>query len=233
MTTQTILHASSPHASSATPQSPPTSPAPPAPLPVSPRKVARTGLYRPPRSPVMVDVPAMTYLALAGSGTPWSSLEWAEAVDALHAVAAAVESVTGLHEPGSPLEALVEDGDTDGPVGSHGSDAGEVRWTLLLALPDGVDAEVVARATAVVRDLDGLDAAAGMHRVRLHEAWAAQVMHVGEGPRATTLARLGEFVARHGYLPRGPRHEIYLDDALTTPAELVRTVLRQPVTPQA
>jgi hypothetical protein len=79
------------------------------------------GLYTPPRTPTVVDVPIVTYLAVSGSGSPHRNLAWAEAVDR---VRAGWYAVMGAEASPPPVEVIWEDGE-------------RTRWTLLLALPAG------------------------------------------------------------------------------------------------
>ena len=109
---------------------------------------------------------------------------------------------------------------------------GEWDWTMMIAQPDWVTAEMVdeARLAAQQKSLPALSL---VRFERFVEGRSAQILHVGsyddEGP---TLARLhDEFLPAHGLVPRGRHHEIYLSDPRKTAAAKLKTVLRQPVSP--
>jgi hypothetical protein len=177
------------------------------------------GLYSPPRTPVIVDVPTLVYLVVDGRGDPATSLAWAEAVDALTAVSAAVRTVLDVAAgPGMPLEILWP------------SDDGDDGWTLLMTQPHAATPDVVRRAIDLTRTTAGLVAASDVRRRRVHEGWAAQVMVVGpRGDAGDVRERLAAFTQRNGYRRHGLRHEIWLDDPATTAPTALRTIHRQPV----
>lgn len=142
------------------------------------------GLYSPPRSPVIVDVPEMTYLAIDGDTAPAADPAWTEAVGRLRE---AEQQLTGPLDRPRSLEVLWR---ADGT------------WMLLLAIP----ARAVRQARA-----DDLPASVRVHRRR--ERWAAQVLADRiPAERATALDRLERFLTRQGYHAVGPLHEILLDD---------------------
>jgi len=161
------------------------------------------GLYSPPRTPVIVDVPGVTYLVRTGEGPPEGNLTWAEAIDGLRADWR--ELVGGK---GSDAQAertpLLE-------VLWH--DAEQHRWTLMLALDD--PALRPHGAGPAVR--------------HLHEGWCVQLMYQGAATRETALTRLDRFVSRQGYRfhADGVLHEIYLDDvAALSPRMIARRRVR-------
>ena len=182
-----------------------------APYPPLSEQVSLGGLYSPPRTPMIVDVPEVDCLARTGSG-PAANLAWAEAVDVLRSTWA------GLQPPAlipPPLEVIWS---------GHGE-----TWTLLLALPAPLAAPLAVPLTDPLTDPQQL---AGCEIRRLHEGWCAQLMYYGAGNRQPSLARLDRFIDRQGYRPRGPAaelHEIYLDDGTSTPAP--RVILRRRVRP--
>lgn len=169
------------------------------------------GLYSPPRTPVIVDVPPVSYLVRTGEGPPEGNLAWATAVDLLRAEWRDLlgENGSGI-EQGPLLEVLWHDPE-------------QRRWTVMLALGDpSWRPRESAPQPAAVR--------------HLHEGWCAQLLYYGTpGPagaagREAALARLDRFVTRQGYRVRsdGVLHEIFLDDA-ATPAP--RVIARRRVQP--
>jgi hypothetical protein len=192
-------------------------------------------LYAPSaRDFTLVDVPPMRYLAVDGHGDPNTATAYAEAVEALYAVAYALKFRSkrdlGRDFVVAPLEGLWR---ADDPATFVTRDKSAWDWTMLIAQPEWVDEALVADAIAAARakgDRPGLDV---VHLRELHEGSAAQILHVGsyddEGP---TLARLhDEWMPRHGLTFAGDHHEIYLSDPRRTAPEKLKTVLRQPVRP--
>ena len=189
----------------------------------------RRDLYAAGPEPVFVDLPPLLYLAVAGAGAP-ADAQFTSAVRALYSMAytlrflARDEGIVDYKVP--PLEAQWW---ADNPEAFTAGDAQDWKWTLLSALPDEIDDDVVerARGKAALRSPDGIDA------VRLEciaEGRCAQILHRGpydgEGP---TIRRLHEFISGCGLHLHGPHHEIYLSDPRRTRPDRIRTILRQPV----
>jgi len=188
-------------------------------------------LYAPPQGRFdVVDVPPMRYLAVDGHGDPNTTPAYPKAVRALYAVAYTLRSAqkaAGRPFVVSPLEGLWRATD---PAAFVRREKSAWNWTMLIALPEWVsDAEVTAarRAARTRTDVD----VAGVDVLALDEGRCVQTLHVGsyddEGPVLDRLHR--EFMPEHGLTFHGDHHEIYLGDPRRTPAERLRTVLRQPV----
>jgi hypothetical protein len=189
-------------------------------------------LYAPPREPVIVDVPELSFLMVDGHGDPNTSPEYAQAIEALYTISYTLK-FTLKGEPGGmdyavmPLEGLwwAQDMST--------FTAGEKSawdWTAMIAQPDIVDGERLAAAIERASAKKELPAAALARLERFGEGEAAQVLHIGpyseEGP---TIAGLHEFIAAGGYELRGKHHEIYLSDPRRAAPERLKTVIRQPI----
>ncbi|MFD1718224.1 GyrI-like domain-containing protein [Georgenia deserti] len=194
------------------------------------KKVHRR-LYAPPQGRFdVVDVPPMRYLAVDGHGDPNTTPAYPKAVRALYAVAYTLRSAqkaAGRPFVVSPLEGLWRATD---PAAFVRREKSAWNWTMLIALPEWVsDAEVTAarRAARTRTDVD----VAGVDVLAHDEGRCVQTLHVGsyddEGPVLDRLHR--EFMPEHGLTFHGDHHEIYLGDPRRTPAERLRTVLRQPV----
>lgn len=74
---------------------------------------------------------------------------------------------------------------------------------------------------------------ASLRLEQFDEGRCVQIMHVGiEADAVPTMARMhNEFLPAHDLVAVGRHHEIYLSYARRAAPELMRTVLRQPVTP--
>lgn len=199
-------------------------------------KKDRRDLYQPSSAEfVEIDVPPMTYLAIDGRGDPNTEQRYVDAVQALYSAAYTLKfaaKARGLDFVVGPLEGLWR---ADDPAAFTQRRKGEWAWTMLIAVPDQVDAA----------EIDGALAAAAAKKPELPigevraevivEGRSLQIMHVGsyddEGP---TLSRLHEQVMPAlGVTFNGPHHEIYLGDPRRVAPERLKTVLRQPVRPVA
>ena len=197
-------------------------------------KKERKDLYAPKRGDFeIVDVPEMGFLMIDGHGDPNTSAAYREAIQALYAasyaVRAAAKAESGMAHTVAPLEGLWSAKDWSA-FRTGDKDAWD--WTMMIAQPDWVTAELVEQALAAAGK-KGLPGLSLIRFERYAEGRSAQILHVGpyaeEGP---TLERLhGEFLPAHGLVPRGPHHEIYLSDPRKTEPGKLKTILRQPVAP--
>lgn len=179
----------------------------------------------------IVDVPAMSFLMIDGSGNPNTAQEYSDAVAALYALAYAlkfsIKQGDGSDYAVMPLEGLWW---TDDMAQFSVANKDIWQWTMMIMQPVPVTAELVAE---VRQDVARKKRPVALSRVRFEsfdEGRAAQIMHIGpysaEGP---TVASLHSFVADHGYQLRGKHHEIYLRDPRKSAPEKLQTVIRQPV----
>ncbi|SOD97665.1 GyrI-like domain-containing protein [Blastococcus haudaquaticus] len=197
-------------------------------------KKERRDLYAPRRGVIeLVDVPEMGFLMIDGHGDPNTSVAYRDAVEALYTLSYAVRAVAkaelGTVHTVAPLEGLWSAADLDV---FRTRDKSAWDWTMMIAQPDWITADIVDHALGTVRERKQLPAAGLVRVERYAEGPSAQVLHIGsyddEGP---VLARLhDDFLPANGLAPGGPHHEIYLSDARRTEPAKLRTILRQPVT---
>lgn len=193
-------------------------------------------LYHPSaKEVVVVNVPAMPFLMVDGTGNPNISQEYQEAVEALYAVAYALKFLLkkeqGVDYAVMPLEGLWWAPDMREFSVEHKE---TWLWTMMIAQPQEVNAALFEQARAQVQRKKPSPALAKMRLEPFHEGLAAQIMHLGpfaaEGP---TIARLHAFIREQGYAFDGTRqkhHEIYLSDPRRAALENMRTVIRQSLT---
>lgn len=190
-------------------------------------------LYSPPASFSLVDVPPLRYLMADGHGDPNSAPEYAQAVEALYAVAYKLKFLsknqTGQDYVVMPLEGLWWAADMSAFTTARDKTAWD--WTMMILQPDWIGQEMledVVGQLARQKDLPALP------RVRLetyHEGLAVQILHIGSyEEEAPVLQRLHrEYLPENRLEPAGKHHEIYLGDPRKVVPEKLKTVLRQPV----
>ncbi|QNG17951.1 hypothetical protein G4H71_04460 [Rhodococcus triatomae] len=178
-----------------------------------------------------VDVPEMRYAAIDGTGTPDESADHVAAVEALYSAGYTEKFESkrylGCNFVVGPLEALWH---SDDPYASR-RDA--TSWTMMIAQPEWITAEMLADAAATSHKKRKNPALERIRLTTVKEGRSVQVLHVGPYEEAgPTLARMyDEYLPEHGLTVAGPHHEIYLSDARRVPPEQRRTILRRPVRP--
>jgi len=182
----------------------------------------------------IVDVPEMQFLTIDGAGDPNTSVAYAEAIEALYAMAYTLKFISKMAEDVDyvvmPLEGLWW---TPDMAEFSTDDKSAWDWTAMIVQPDHITAAHVAAAADEVRrkkDPPALD------RIRFEpyaEGLAAQILYFGPyADEAPTIKRLHRFATDSGHPLRGKHHEIYLSDPRRTVPERLRTVIRQPIEPR-
>jgi hypothetical protein len=180
---------------------------------------------------IQVEVPTLNYLMVDGQGDPNSSLEYAQAVEALFSVAYTAKFMLkkgsqALDYAVMPLEGLWWADDLSAFVAN---DRENWKWTMMIMQPSFVTNELLSAAINDVRKKKSLPAIDRLRVSSFSEGVCAQVLHVGpfteEGP---TVERLHAFIdARTG--PTGKHHEIYLTDIRRAEPRKWKTIIRQPM----
>lgn len=180
---------------------------------------------------VLVEVPRLPFLMIDGAGNPNTSPDYMRALEWLYSVSYGVKFMSkkelARDYTVAPLEGLWWADDMSSFV-TRDKDAW--RWTMMIMQADWITPQMIARARDKAAAKLGA-APASLRLETLEEGLCVQTMHVGsyddEGP---VLRRLHEaFLPENGLVETGRHHEIYLSDPRRTPAEKLRTVLRQPV----
>jgi hypothetical protein len=212
-------------------------------FPVIDYKKTEPELYRPGRTPAVVEVPRLAFLMVAGSGDPNTSAEYATALEILYGLSYAIKMGGKSHPPEGyfeyvvpPLEGLwqLDDGGEFRGGGAAIPDKNKFSWTMMIRQPEFVTPAVVEAAkTALAKKKPQLNLS--LARFEFYgEGLCAQVMHVGSyDDEPETVALLTRFVAENGYredFTAGRRHhEIYLSDPRKTAPEKLRTIIRHPI----
>ena len=182
-------------------------------------------------TPVLVETPPRTCLAITGSGSP-ESPEFQEALHALYSVVYGLRfdlKRRGLPVfKAGPLEGLWWTDDAAAAVPAVPDHPEGWHWKLLMAIPE-IDEVTLARARATAAKR-GIVRARDVRYENLAEGACVQVLHLGPYETETEdLERMHALMIEAHLRPAGPHHEIYLSDPRRTRPEAIRTILRQPV----
>ena len=187
---------------------------------------ARRGQFR------VLDVPDLHYLMIDGHGDPNTSA-FSTAVESLYPVAYTLKFASknelGRDYVVPPLEGLWWAEDMDAFTAARDKSAWD--WTLMLLVPDWIDAAMVTAAITKVEKKRPPARLADVRWEPLAEGRCVQTLHIGSfDAEAGVLAQLHhEFIPAHDLRLRGTHHEIYFSDVRRTAPEKLRTILRQPV----
>jgi hypothetical protein len=191
--------------------------------------------YRATRTPRLLEVPELSYLAVDGHGDP-NTTAWTDAVRTLYPVAYALKSLgrreLDVDHVVMPLEGLWWAADM--AAFTDRRDKARWSWTAMIAVPEWVTGQRYRQA------LDQLAAERRGPRIDdlrlepLAEGLCVQLLHVGSyDDEAGPLRQLHEeFLPAHGLTATGRHHEVYLSDARRVAPDRLRTILRQPVRPR-
>ena len=201
--------------------------------------------YLPKRTPELVSVPPMTFVAVRGEGDP--NVEggaYKEAVGVLYAIAHTIKmSKMGDHRIDGyydfvvpPLEGFWWQPGMEGVDFAHKA---TFHWIAAIRLPDFVTPGEFSWAKEEAARKKGLDTTAA-ELLTIEEGLCAQIMHLGPyDDEPATVALLDAFIAEQGLendmsdTEAGRHHhEIYLSDPRRTAPEKLKTVLRHPVRPR-
>ncbi len=198
--------------------------------------------YLPPRTPGIVEIPAMNFIAVRGEGDPNApDGAYQAALGMLYAVAYTIKmsSRGGRAIPGyfpyvvPPLEGLWQQ-EGGGPIDY--TRKASFQWISMIRLPDFVTEEDFAWAVREAAGKKGLDLSP-VEFLPYREGLCVQCMHLGSyDDEPATIRAMDAFALEQGYVTdlTGGRlhHEIYLSDPRRTAPEKLRTVVRHPVRPR-
>jgi len=189
-------------------------------------------LYEPSsKSFSVVDVLAMNFIMIDGQGNPNTSVEYAEAIQALYSSAYTlkfmIKKELGVDYPVMASEGLWWMDDMREFSVARKDDW---KWTMMIMQPEIVTSGLFFLAVAEAAKNKEIPALARLRFQTFKEGKAAQIMYFGpyaeEGP---TIARLHKFIEESGYVRDGKHHEIYLGDPRRSAPEKLRTTIRQPM----
>lgn len=182
----------------------------------------------------MLTVPPAHYLMVDGTGDPNTAAEYREALEALYPLSYATKFISkadGADYVVPPLEGLWWADDY--ASFSSRRNKGDWRWTMMIAIPESVTADMVDQGLENVRAKKLVPTALDLIRIeKLDEGLCFQALHIGpyddEGP---TIEKIHDRIAAEGLRPTGKHHEIYLNDPRRVDPDRLKTILRQPARP--
>jgi len=195
--------------------------------------------YLPPRTPGIVAVPPMNFLAVRGKGDPNAEDgEYSRALELLYGMAYTIKmSYKGSHKMDGffeyvvpPLEGFWWQDDIKGVDYARKED---FNWISLIRLPDFVkraDFDWAMQEATRKKKLDFSD----VEFLTYHEGLSVQCMHIGSyDDEPATVSDMDSFAVENGYAidisDRRYHHEIYLSDPRKTEPAKLKTVIRHPV----
>lgn len=195
--------------------------------------------YLPGKTPSIVRVPKMNFIAVRGSGDPnEEGGAYQKALGLLYGLAYTIKmSKKGDHRIEGyfdyvvpPLEGFWQQENTEGIDYSRKKD---FRWISVIRLPDFVTGEDFAWAVKEAEKKKKQDFS-GTEFLTLEEGLCVQCLHTGPyDDEPATVERMHEFLDREGcetdFSDKRLHHEIYLSDPRKTAPEKLRTVIRHPI----
>lgn len=195
--------------------------------------------YLPPKTPGIVTIPPMNFLAVRGQGNPnEENGPYKRALEMLYAVAFTIKmSKLGKHKLEGyfdyvvpPLEGLWWQEDVRGVDYTHKED---FQWISLIRLPEFVTKEVFAWAIREATEKKQKDFSP-VEFFPWEEGLCVQCMHIGPyDEEPATVAAMEEYAKTQGceadFGKNRFHHAIYLSDVRRCKPERLKTVIRHPV----
>ena len=195
--------------------------------------------YLPGRTPSIVTVPKMHYIAVRGSGNPNDEDgDYKRAIGLLYGIAYTIKmSRKSDHQMDGYFDYVVPPLEgfwwQDGVIGVDYARKDAFQWISVIRLPDFVTKEefdwAVREASAKKKQ--------DFSKVEFYcyeEGLCVQCMHIGPyDDEPVTVQRMHDFMEQEGYeldiTNTRMHHEIYLSDARKTAPQKLKTVIRHPI----
>ena len=195
--------------------------------------------YLPKKKPEIVDVPAMNYIAVRGTGDPnREDGEYQKAIGLLYAIAFTIKmSKRGGHRIDGYFDYVVPPLEgfwwQEGVEGFDYTSKELFHWISVIRLPDFVSRDDFAWAIAEATAKKKQDFSR-VEFLTIEEGLCVQMLHIGPyDDEPGSVAMMDAFIAEQGYgndfSDTRLHHEIYLSDVRRTAPEKLRTVLRHPI----
>ena len=195
--------------------------------------------YLPGRTPSIVTVPKMHYIAVRGSGNPNDEDgDYKRAIGLLYGIAYTIKmSRKSDHQMDGYFDYVVPPLEgfwwQDGVIGVDYARKDAFQWISVIRLPDFVTKEefdwAVREASAKKKQ--------DFSKVEFYcyeEGLCVQCMHIGPyDDEPATVQRMHDFMEQEGYVlditDTRMHHEIYLSDVRKTAPQKLKTVIRHPI----
>lgn len=198
--------------------------------------------YLPPRTPTVVQVPRMNFVAVRGQGDPNDEGgTYQQALNLLYGVAFTIKmSKKGARQIEGYFDYVVPPLEgfwwQDGVDGVDYARKDLFQWISAIRLPDFVGRDDFDWAVAEAAAKKKADFSAAEF-LSLEEGLCVQCMHIGPyDDEPATVELMHEHLEREDYeldfSQERRHHEIYLSDARRTAPEKLRTVVRHPIRPR-
>ena len=180
----------------------------------------------------IVNVPAMKFLMINGTGNPNNNPDYSKAVGALYSLAYAIK----FHvKKGSmqtdykvmPLEGLwwADDMTKFNMVDRH-----LWKWTMMIMQPDFITKDIFHEMQEETikkkKDMKIIE----VHLEEFQEGTCVQIFHMGPygEAEAPAVKKLHDRIQEEGFVTNGKHHELYFNSPLRTAPENLKTIIRQP-----
>ena len=195
--------------------------------------------YMPKKTPSIVTVPEMNYIAVRGSGNPNDENGgYKQAIGLLYGIAFTIRmSRKSTHQIDGYFDYVVPPLEgfwwQDGVIGVDYADKDSFRWISVIRLPDFVTKEDFDWAVKEAAEKKKQDFSK-VEFFTYDEGLCVQCMHVGSyDDEPATVQLMHDFMVSKGYeldiTDKRFHHEIYLSDARRVMPEKLRTVIRHPI----
>lgn len=198
--------------------------------------------YMPAKKPGIVDVPAMSFVAVRGQGDPnEEGGEYKQAIELLYGVAYTIKmSPKAGHEIEGFFEYVVPPLEgfwwIEGLRGMDYARKADFQWIACIRLPEFVTEDVFAWAVAEATRKKKKDFSK-VEFLTIDEGECVQCMHIGPyDEEPVTVEAMHAFTREQGYdldfSDERRHHEIYLSDPRRCDPSKLKTVIRHPVKKQ-
>ena len=195
--------------------------------------------YMPKAKPEIVNVPAMNYIAVRGSGDPNAEDgDYKAAIGLLYAIAFTIKmSKKGNHQIEGYFDYVVPPLEgfwwQEGVKGVDYTHKESFNWISVIRLPDSVTEEDFRWAIHEATNKKKEDFSK-VEFLTIEEGLCVQCMHIGPyDDEPATVAMMDRYLEENGYEndinDERLHHEIYLSDARRVAPEKLKTVIRHPI----